>query len=849
MMNNYNNFINQKKNLINIGTKLSDFEDNIAPLGQGNYGIVVKMKSKLDNLYYAVKRIYKEDLNKKNFTRETEILKKLNHENIINFYGYFEEIDSYFLVFEYAQNGSLNDYIQKYKSQFNSNQEIPPFKEDFVIKIFKDILNGLKYLHNKNILHRDIKPDNILLDENMTAKITDFGISAIYLNKNNNINFNERNTLVMHNTIIGHKDFIPPELINGDKYDFKIDIFSLGLTIFNLMSFNLPYNSTLNEERIERHINGNIINQLYSLQLRNLIMQMINENPKNRPNAFEAYDFLVMIEQNIKNSQNNELNQNYQNTNNQNNNFQFNNNSNISNFQQFQNNQNNMNNQNIMYQNYFNNGNNQNNFQNSFQNNQNNNFQNNPNNINNNFQNFQNNNYQNFQNNNFQNNQNNFQNLQNNTFQNIQNNNCISNQNIQNNNCISNQNIQNNNCISNHNIQNNNFQNLQNSTFQNNQNNNCQNIQNNNFQNIQNNNFPNNQNLQNNQNFQVNQNFQNNQMITQNNNNNNISKAGLFENQNYSLLRVIECLSNIKELNIEKIKNQISTYCKDKYNFVPLDILDFLKLIKLNLKNKTDKNTFTTKIIEFRDKLSSKIEKNKNKNKEAIVPKLIFEKIFNIFNEDFKNAKIPWNNTFFNKIVEIDSLPLETFPEMYNKIKKFKKEYKNPFVDISYFLSLDLIRCPDCNDITNADIHIDYSMHIPSKYKGSVGNMIKDYMALENSEEKCKCSQCYYRGPGKKEKAFYATPKYLIIDFEVRNTKVNSFEETLDLSKYLLTSKGPKKYSLFALINKENNDKYIGFIKNENGWIFCSNEDSVEKCSFDSLNFGIPYIAIYKGSD
>ena len=814
MMNNYNNFFNQKKNLISIGNKLSDFEDNYISLGEGNYGIVVKAKSKLDNLYYAIKRIYKENLNRKHFIRETEILKNLNHENIINFYGFFEEQDSFFLVFEYAQNGSLKDYIKKYRSNFPSNQEIIPFKEDFVIKVFKDILNGLKYLHSNNILHRDIKPDNILLDENMTAKITDFGISAIYLNNNNNIKINKANILVMNNTIIGHKDYIPPEMIEGNKYDFKVDIFSLGLTLFNLMSFNLPFNSIIkNKDEIERNLNENIINQLYSLQLRNLVLMMINENPNKRPNAFEAYNLLMNIEQN---------NQNilaFQN--NQSRNFQ-NNNNNISNFQQLQNNQN------AIYQNFFNNSNNQNNFQiNNFQNNQNNNFQNNQN---NNIQNNQNNNFQNFQNNNFPNNQNNnFQNTLSDNFQN--------NQNFQN--------IQNNSFISNQNNQNNNFQNNQNNDFQNIQNYNFQNFFQN-FQNNQNQNFQNNQNLQINQNFQNNQNFQINQNFQKNQSkNNNISKNGIFENQNYSLLRVIECLCNIKELNIEKTKAQLSIYCKDENNFITFDILDILKLIKLNLQKKTDKNNFANKIIEFIDKLSSKMEKNKNNIE--IDPNLIFGEIFKIFNEDFKNAKIPWNNNIFNKIKEIEDLPLDSFPEIYNKIKKFKKEYKNPFVDITYFLSLDIIKCPDCSNITDADIHINYSIYIPSKFKGNIETIIKNYMALENSEEKCKCSQCYYRGPGKKEKAFYISPKYLIID--IKDTKVNFFEEPIDLSKYILSNKGPKKYSLFALINKENNSKYIGFIKNENDWIFCSQENNVEKCSFDSLNCGIPHIAIYKGLD
>ena len=136
----------------------------------------------------------------------------------------------------------MDDYINNYKLKFNyNNANIPPFQQDFVIRIFKDILNGLKYLHINNIIHRDIKPDNILLDENLTAKITDFGISAFY----NDFNINDNNTLFMNHTKIGDKDYLCPEIIQNKHYDFKNDIFSLGLTMFYMMSFVLPFTSSI----------------------------------------------------------------------------------------------------------------------------------------------------------------------------------------------------------------------------------------------------------------------------------------------------------------------------------------------------------------------------------------------------------------------------------------------------------------------------------------------------------------------------------------------------------------------------------------------------------------------------
>jgi len=141
--NNYYNNCGQSNNLQNIGFKLSDFEITNNLLGKGSFGSVIKCRSKINNMYYAIKQLNNDNLNRTEFIRETEILKNLSHNNVVKYFGYFEENNIYFLVFEFTPNGSLDDYINNYKLKFNyNNANIPPFQQDFVIRIFKDILNG-----------------------------------------------------------------------------------------------------------------------------------------------------------------------------------------------------------------------------------------------------------------------------------------------------------------------------------------------------------------------------------------------------------------------------------------------------------------------------------------------------------------------------------------------------------------------------------------------------------------------------------------------------------------------------------------------------------------------------------
>lgn len=272
--------------------------------------------------------------------RETKLMSQLSHENIVKLYDYFvdkEKISKFkkiyeekndiqketkdkkiaCLVLEYIPNGSLDDYIKKFYSN-NENGNIP---QAFVIKVFREILNGLLYLKKKKIIHRDIKPPNILFDKNYTAKISDFGLSALYNqkeqeteedneeNKDNietNSSYENDKDLFMNNSFIGDKNYVSYEITQRKKYDYQTDVYSLGITMFYMMTGNLPCYTKIQtnsegKQYIIRKRNFNSISNYYCYELRNLIEKMLDKNPKKRPTVEQVYEELMKIEFPLKN--------------------------------------------------------------------------------------------------------------------------------------------------------------------------------------------------------------------------------------------------------------------------------------------------------------------------------------------------------------------------------------------------------------------------------------------------------------------------------------------------------------------------------------------------------------------
>ena len=301
------------KNLVGIGTKIEDFEpiksenQDFTLLGRDKFGYTEKMKSKLNNQIYAVQKILvKREGFPRSLIRAITIMIELNNEYILKIYGYFQgninleklkiifkdnfndlyqnesnEKIMYYFILEFVPNGSLDNYLNKCRGL---KVEIP---QEFVIKIFKQLLIAINYLHSRQLIHNDIKLDTILLDENNNAKIKFNDISKLYRESS------EENNLNSNLTLLGHRDIIAPEILNGMNFDLKVDVFSLGLTMLCLISKKYPILFTNSKRKIIfEYIDENIYNE----NLINLIKKMIKENPMQRPNIGEALEELYKIE-------------------------------------------------------------------------------------------------------------------------------------------------------------------------------------------------------------------------------------------------------------------------------------------------------------------------------------------------------------------------------------------------------------------------------------------------------------------------------------------------------------------------------------------------------------------------
>ena len=849
-----------------IGTKPEDFESvksgekEYSILGKGAFGYAEKMKSKLNNKLYAVKRLpVKKDISN-DFIRETNIMLQLNHKNVVRFYGYFQGFEKieklksiyntdendknspyqgekedkkmYFLVLDYVCNGTLENYYWAH----NKKKEI--IEQNFIIKIFKQLLSGLKYLHEQGIMHRDIKLDNILLDENNNVKITDFGVSAIRSDEDgqNNINKIYAN-LVSNYTVIGPKRFVAPEVLTHKKgmkdFDCKVDIYGLGLTILCLISKEFP----ISIEDNKRKINKKNIYEVYNEYLVKLVLKMIRFYPNERPTAFEALKELEKIEVYIKNPNNQQLKSCLD---------KLNENQNFNDSQNFPQNNSQINSQNNVI-------NPQNNFLNNFPNNY-------PNNYPNSSQ-IQNNN--NNPNNSIYNQPLNNTSIQNNNFFNV--NNLIYYQPNNNNNYYPNQpygfynNSNGGSCY----YPANNNSTMINPMNYNNQYNNVRQIMKTpintgNQTNIQNNLYNPNYNPQNIDLFSPNNNF-NNMFLRTNGigpafNINPLSFSSNLSNsqniKNTSLLCVLKILYYCFKEKIEGIINMIS-YISDKnqdknYTINILRIIDFMKN---EPKNNYDVFSLNTNIQNFRQQIAISIIPKFNGTEEIKPFDAYHELYINLCNESSKY------NSYFeeSKLLNINNIPgLDSFSSIIiQKLKDIAFTKHSPFYNYFHFIFIETIQCPRCSLLHNFNIKDCSYIEIDARNNGSISNIIHNYFN-KNELTFNTCNKCLTNGQQIKKLYFLTKPNYLFLYFNGKTMLEKNLDDKINLTQYSypnMNNNEPNIYSLFAVIKKDNTSRnYCAFIKDQNVWYFY-NAQKIEKCDIVYFESIYPYIVIYKGEN
>ena len=248
--------------------EFEELEQKGKVLGKGSYGEVRLMLHTPSQQKYAIKVVLFTQINKAQFQRQNnlqvmkrEILlhRQLDHPNIIKLYDHMEDTDNVYLVLEYADRGSLFYEIRRQK-------RLP---EDKARTYFRQVCEGVQYLHENDVIHRDIKPENILLDSTGCLKICDFGWCA---------KGTETRT-----TFCGTLDYMAPEMVMGAGHTFAVDIWALGILLYELVHGNAPFQARKDADKCQQILGlSYTIDTSLSADLHELISGLIKAAPEER---------------------------------------------------------------------------------------------------------------------------------------------------------------------------------------------------------------------------------------------------------------------------------------------------------------------------------------------------------------------------------------------------------------------------------------------------------------------------------------------------------------------------------------------------------------------------------------
>ena len=256
---------------------LNDYEI-LKQIGTGAFSTVSLVKSKKDNLIYALKRVELTKMmpnEKDNSLNEIRLLASVNHKNVISYKESFyeEETNTLNLVLEYADAGDLQTKITQHK---NAQKY---FSEKTIWSIFIQMVQGIKALHDKNIIHRDLKSANIFLMKNGVCKLGDLNVSK------------EAKTGLLK-TQTGTPYFASPEVWSGKPYGVKSDIWSLGCILYQMATLKMPFQGNNFKE-----VYNNVLKckysplpKMYSKDLDFIIKKLLQIEPDKRPSAKEILD-------------------------------------------------------------------------------------------------------------------------------------------------------------------------------------------------------------------------------------------------------------------------------------------------------------------------------------------------------------------------------------------------------------------------------------------------------------------------------------------------------------------------------------------------------------------------------
>ena len=242
------------------------------PIGYGSFSLTYKGFSYKYKKPIAIKKINK--LPNNYLTKEIDLLKTIHHTNILQFYDIYQDNSVLYLIIEYCDGNDLSYYISSQKTEYD-------------LKFYLQILDGLKYLYSCNILHKDLKPQNILISDN-NIKITDFGLNKSF----------EKNNLIYK--LSGSSLYLAPEIIKNKQYNDSSDLWSLGVILYELFVKQHPYLNKNEDELWSAVLSNNIkINfNLLNLPYRQIINKLLVLNVNYRITWDELIQEIDYIQKN-----------------------------------------------------------------------------------------------------------------------------------------------------------------------------------------------------------------------------------------------------------------------------------------------------------------------------------------------------------------------------------------------------------------------------------------------------------------------------------------------------------------------------------------------------------------------
>ncbi|NXD80230.1 NEK1 kinase, partial [Halcyon senegalensis] len=243
----------------------------VRKIGEGSFGKAILVKAKENGQQYVIKEINISKMSNKEreeSRREVAVLANMKHPNIVLYRESFEENGCLYIVMDYCEGGDLFKKINAQKGIL--------FSEDQILDWFVQICLALKHIHDRKILHRDIKSQNIFLTKDGTVQLGDFGIARVL-----------NSTAELARTCIGTPYYLSPEICQNKPYNNKSDIWALGCVLYEMCTLKHAFEAGNMKNLVLKIISGPFppVSMHYSYDLRNLLSQLFKRNPRNRPSV------------------------------------------------------------------------------------------------------------------------------------------------------------------------------------------------------------------------------------------------------------------------------------------------------------------------------------------------------------------------------------------------------------------------------------------------------------------------------------------------------------------------------------------------------------------------------------